>query len=77
MRDRVIGVGLGLVLSALTAGAVAWADQPKMREALAHLRQARAALQEAARDKGGHRENAIGLIDQAINQVEQGMEAGR
>ena len=77
MRNRLIGVGMGMALSALVAGAVAWADQPKMREALEHLRQARAALQEAAADKGGHRENAIGLIDKAIGQVQQGMEAGR
>lgn len=77
MKDRLMGLGLGLALSALLAGAVAWADQPKMQEALDHLRQARGALENAARDKGGHRENAIDLIDRAINQVQQGMEAGR
>jgi hypothetical protein len=77
MKDRLIGAGLGIALSALLAGAVAWADQPKMREALNHLRQARTALEEAARDKGGHRENAIDLINRAISQVEQGIEAGK
>jgi len=77
MRDRLIGVGIGMALSALLAGAVAWADQPYMREALNHLRQARGALEAAARDKGGHRENAIELIDRAITQVERGIEAGK
>jgi hypothetical protein len=77
MKHRLIGVGIGIALSALLAGAVAWADQPYMREALNHPRQARSALESAAANKGGHRESAIELIDRAIAQVEQGMEAGK
>lgn len=57
--------------------APAMADQPYMQGALQALRRARATLQGAATDKGGHRVKAIGLIDDAINQVKMGIVAGR
>ena len=42
------------------AAPFAFADpQPKMQEALDHLKQAKAALQAATSDKGGHRVKAI------------------
>jgi hypothetical protein len=47
--------------------------QPKMREALNHLRAAESALQSASHDKGGHRVKAIELTRNAINQVEAGI----
>ena len=47
--------------------------QPKMQEALAQLQTARAELQAAVANKGGHREQALQLVDQAINQVQAGM----
>ena len=40
--------------------------QPEMTAALQHLREAQRNLQLATHDKGGHRENAIRLIDQAL-----------
>jgi hypothetical protein len=72
MRNRLVGIGIGVALSALVASA--WAAQQNMQDALQHLRQARAALEEAKGNKGGHRENAIDLVDKAIAQVEKGME---
>ena len=74
MKDRVLGVTIGIALSAVVAGTMSWAGQTHMRDALGHLRQARASLQEATRDKGGHRENAIDLVNRAIAQVEKGIE---
>jgi len=50
------------------------AEQPRMRAALAHLREARRELELAAPNKGGHRERAIELADNAIKQVELGIE---
>jgi hypothetical protein len=53
------------------------ADQPHMREALHHLRLARAELAQAERNKGGHREHALENVDRAIAQVEAGMRLAR
>jgi hypothetical protein len=53
------------------------ADQPNMRAALAHLREAKAALQRAEHNKGGHRTRAIEIVNQAIAEVEAGIAAGR
>jgi hypothetical protein len=46
--------------------------QEEMNEALEHLRQAKGDLSHAATNKGGHRETAIHMIDQAIAEVEAG-----
>jgi hypothetical protein len=46
--------------------------QPRMQEALAQLQIARDNLQKASPNKGGHRERALELVDQAISQVQQG-----
>ncbi|MGH8093577.1 MAG: hypothetical protein ACREIF_08900 [Chthoniobacterales bacterium] len=53
------------------------ADQPHMKEALHHLREARAALARAEHNKEGHRDRAIQLVEQAIAEVEAGMAAAR
>jgi hypothetical protein len=55
----------------------AHAGQPKMQAALSELRAARASLEQAVADKAGHRVKAIALVDQAIAQVESGIQAGR
>ena len=52
-------------------------DQPHMEAALNFLRSARSDLDKANADKGGHRANALRLIDQAIDEVKAGIEAGR
>jgi hypothetical protein len=52
------------------------ADQPNMRAALSHLREAKAALQRAEHNKGGHRGRAIEIINRAIVEVEAGIAVG-
>jgi hypothetical protein len=47
-----------------------------MQAALRALNNAATQLQAAADDKAGHREKAIQLVSQAINQVQQGIQAG-
>jgi hypothetical protein len=47
--------------------------QPHMEAAVGILQNARAELAAATPNKGGHREKALGLIDQAIDQVRQGV----
>lgn len=66
-----LGVGVTLGGNALVTGA--FANQPQMDAALEQLRAARASLEAAAPNKGGHRDVAIGLIDQAIEQVKAGI----
>jgi hypothetical protein len=48
--------------------------QPHMQAALDELRSARSELDVALADKGGHRTKAIALIDEAISEVQAGME---
>ena len=43
-----------------------------MSAALGHLEQAKAELEKAAPNKGGHRERAMQLVDQALQQVQEG-----
>ena len=51
-------------------------DQPHMRAALDSLKSAKGKLENAASDKGGHRVKAMELIDQAIDEVKKGIDAG-
>ena len=53
------------------------ADQPHMHAALEHLRGAKGELQAATEDKGGHRAKAVRLVNEAIVQVEKGIEFDR
>ena len=63
-------------LAAACFGAGSFAAQPHMDNALAALQTARSELQIAEHNKGGHRVNAIRLVDQAINEVRAGIGAG-
>jgi len=60
-----------LLVAVGIAGAVP--DQPNMQAARSSLQTARAQLQKATPDKGGHRVNAIGLINSAIAEVNAGI----
>lgn len=62
----------GLFASQLVAPAVA-DRQPHMRSALAGLKQAKAQLEKASPDKGGHRVKALSLVNQAIDEVQEGI----
>jgi len=46
--------------------------EPHMSAALGHLQEAKAELEKATPNKGGHRERAMQFVDQAIQQVQQG-----
>jgi hypothetical protein len=61
----------------LAASPASFADQPNMEAALATLHQAKESLQKATPDKGGHRVNAIKLVEQAITEVKAGIEYDR
>jgi hypothetical protein len=60
----------------LAGAGLAEAQQPHMKMALRALNNAKTQLQNAEPDKAGHREKAIGLVGQAIEQTEQGIQAG-
>ncbi len=64
-----------VVLAGISIGATP--DQPNMQAARTNLLQARSALQRAARNKGGHRANAIGLVNSAISEVDLGIQYDR
>ena len=65
------------VLSFLAATALslpAFAEpQPHMKAALKDLEQAKAQLEKATPDKGGHRVKALELTNQAIEEVKKGL----
>ena len=68
-----------VIVAALLVGGtigICAADEPHMRAALEHLREAREQLEKATPNKGGHREKAIELIDRAMGQVKEGIEFG-
>jgi len=66
-----VALGLGVAIGA------AQADQPHMQSALSDLRAARAELNSALADKGGHRVKAIADTDAAIAEVQAGIEFDR
>jgi len=51
----------------------ATAAQTHMQSALDHLRAAKGELQVAEENKGGHRANALKLVNEAITEVEAGI----
>jgi uncharacterized protein HemX len=53
------------------------AQQPHMQRALEFLQNANRELRAASEGKGGHREEAIKLVESAIAQVREGIAAGR
>ena len=71
MKTFKTGLFLITLLAGMNISSVS-ADQPHMRRALEHLRAARAELQRAEANKGGHRERALEAVDRAIHQCEEG-----
>jgi hypothetical protein len=63
----VSSLGIGYALGA----------QPHMDAALALLQNARAELNQSTPNKGGHREKAIALVDQAIGETRAGIAFAR
>ncbi len=65
-----VGLSLDSVVHAQTAGMAR--HEPHMSAAIGHLQQAKAELEKAMPNKGGHRERAMQLVDQALQQVQEG-----
>ena len=71
-RTTLVVVGALAVLFVI--GCVTGRGQPHMNAALEHLVAAKTELQSAVADKGGHRVRAIALVDEAIGEVQAGMD---
>jgi hypothetical protein len=65
------GTAAGLVAVSATSAS---AYQGNMERALSSLYQALASLRESTPNKGGHREKAIQLVQQAIQETQAGIE---
>ena len=65
---------LALTMAAGYGVGVAEGSQPHMQSALASLQSAKVELQVAEENKGGHRANALALVNQAIGEVRAGIE---
>jgi len=74
---RLLLVAAVATVAASFAAGFALAAQPHMQAALHALRNSRAELEAALPDKAGHRVKAIGLVDQAIAEVQAGIVAGQ
>jgi hypothetical protein len=76
-RHRVAGiVAVAGIAVASFAGGYVFAAQPHMVNALNALQSARSELQVAEHNKGGHRVNAVRLVNEAIGEVQAGIAAG-
>jgi hypothetical protein len=71
MRRILVGVLAGMMI--FGAG-VALAEQGNMEAALMHLNEAKASLERAEHNKGGHREKALKEVNEAIHHVQEGIE---
>jgi hypothetical protein len=71
-RLRLAAIATISVISGF-GGGIAFANQGHMWNALHALQNADEQLQLADADKGGHRENAINLVNQAITEVNAGI----
>lgn len=74
-RDMLHIAVAGLATAALAATTTsADAYQGNMERALGQLAGALRSLRQATPDKGGHKANAIGLIEQAMSEVQAGID---
>ena len=74
---RGLGFAAPVLAASLLSATLVRADQPNMQNALSQLQAAKASLEVASHNKGGHRENAIRLINQAIVEVQLGIDVAR
>lgn len=76
MKNWMLGGALfvcGVLVGQLKINSAQAEPQPMMRKALKNLEEAKANLQNANDDKGGHRVKAKQLVDEAIDQVQKGI----
>jgi len=71
-----IGASLTALTFGILGGGTAYAYQEHMFNARNDLQSAINELNQAEHDKGGHREHALGLAQQALDQVNQGIQVG-
>ena len=64
---------LGVAIAASMGIGYAIGAQPHMEASIGLLQSARTELAAATPNKGGHRERALGMIDQAIGEVRAGI----
>lgn len=76
-KKKSVYIFAGSLIVAAVCSIGAYAAQPRMENALRALQNARAELVAASANKGGHRQNAISLIDQAINETKLGIAVGQ
>ena len=77
LSSQVKWIGAIAVVGTVAFGAgLAVAAQTHMDNALNDLNAARSELNAAIADKAGHRVDALGLVNQAIGQVQAGIAAG-
>ena len=72
-KSRATLLVTGLAVGAAAGASIVLAAQPNMQAALGSLQAARAELVKATPNKGGHRERAIGFVDQAIAETRAGI----
>ncbi|HZR63690.1 MAG TPA: hypothetical protein VFA85_01005 [Terriglobales bacterium] len=80
MRDRLIAglsvlvllMGLGWYSSVHAQTREMARHEPHMSAAIGHLEQAKAELEKATANKGGYREKAMQLVDEALQQTQEG-----
>jgi hypothetical protein len=66
-------VMFGIFAAPVTMATATVEDQPHMKAALEHLRLAKAELEQAEADKGGHRVAALKATNDAIHHTEEGI----
>jgi hypothetical protein len=71
---RIAAVGAAAVSAVAVSATAADAYQGNMERALSSLYDALGSLREATPNKGGHRENAIQLVQQAISETQAGVD---
>ncbi len=76
MVKKIFG-SLIVILALVAAAQATILDQPYMEAARADLQKAKAELQLAMRDKGGHRAKALSLVNRAIGEVNAGIAYAR
>ena len=74
-RNLLAGMGVALAAgpAATLAASPAMGNQGNMDAAMRALENALAALRRATPNKGGHKERAVGLIEQAMAEVQAGI----
>jgi hypothetical protein len=76
VKKIVIALIVGLLIVGGAIGSWAAINQPHMMAALDALHKAKAELEVAEHNKGGHRDKALELVHKAIAQTKKGIEAG-